>query len=323
MTLAVLSNDRLDPWINWSTLAPPLLGPLAERTGRLVSPPPLNAPRGWPRTLRSMRRSEVFWMQQSARPEWPLVLASFAAGPTRRAAFVVDPWLPDLPKIALAARLQRLDPLFVPFRQAADELTRRHPNGRFDWLPFGVDTDVFRPGPGERDVFAFSMGRRYEPLHRALLTYCAERGLEYRYRREGELLSPQELGELAGRARYFVVTPPDFDDAARTGGYSPLVMRYLEGLAAGARLLGVLPSSGEYERLLPVDAILQVRADGADLAQQLDDDPPVDLGAATAHVREHHSWARRAEQIADRLRTGTPIAQPGPPVAAGNDVDPA
>lgn len=313
MTLAVLSNDRLDPWINWSTLAPPLLGPLAERTGRLVSPPPLRPDRRWPRTLRAMRDTDVFWMQQSARPEWPLVLASLAAGATRRAAFVVDPWLPDLPKIALAARLQRLDPLFVPFRQGADELNRRHPHGRFEWLPFGVDTNVFRPGAGERDVFAFSMGRRHEPLHRALLAYCAERGLEYRYRREGELLSPAELGQLAGRSRYFVVTPPDFDDHARTGGYSPLVMRYLEGLAAGARLIGVLPASGEYERLLPTAAILQVRPDGSDLAERLEADPEADIDTAREHVREHHSWQRRAEQIAQRLRTGEPIVQPPPP----------
>lgn len=318
MTLAVLSNDRLDPWINWSTLAPPLLRPLAERAGRLVSPPPAH-PRErkeWSGVLTAMRRADaVFWMQQSARPEWPLVLASVAAGRARRSAFVVDPWLPDLPKIALAARLQRLDPLFVPFRQAAEELRARHPRGRFEWLPFGIDTDVFRPGPGERDVFAFWMGRRHGPLHDALLAYCTARGLDYRFRREGELLTPAELGELAGRSRYFVVTPPELDDAARTGGYSPLVMRYLEGLSAGARLLGVLPAGGEYERLLPRAAILEVRADGADLAERLDGDSGEEAAVAAAreHVREHHSWARRAEQIQARLSTGCSIEQPGPP----------
>lgn len=38
------------------------------------------------------------------------------------------------------------------------------------------------------------------------------------------------------------------------GGFSALVMRYFEGLAAGTRLLGVLPRSGEYESILPMDA---------------------------------------------------------------------
>ncbi|KQQ05153.1 MULTISPECIES: glycosyltransferase family protein [unclassified Rathayibacter] len=315
MTLAVLSNDRLDPWINWTTLGPPLLEPLAALGGRLVSPPP--EPRAWPRLARTMRgATSVFWMQQSARPEWPLVAASLAAGRAARSAFVVDPWLVDLPRIALAARLQRLDPLFVPFSEGAQELVRRHPRGRFEWLPFGVDTEVFAPGDGERDVFAFWMGRRHEPLHRALLEYCEARGLRYEYRREGLLLTPEELGELAGRSRYFVVTPPLAEDRARTGGYSPLVMRYLEGLAAGARLVGVLPGSGEYERLLPLDAILQVDVDGRDLAERLDADAE-SAGAtarASAHVRTHHSWARRAEQIHERLVTGRPIVQPPPPL---------
>ena len=49
-------------------------------------------------------------------------------------------------------------------------------------------------------------------------------------------------------------------------------MRYLEGLSAGARLLGVLPGSGEYEDLLSLDAILQVAPDGSDLAEKLDAD---------------------------------------------------
>jgi hypothetical protein len=87
-------------------------------------------------------------------------------------------------------------------------------------------------------------------------------------------------------------------------------MRYLEGLAAGSRLLGVLPMSGEYEALLPLDAILQVAPDGSDLASKLDTDR-VDATARRAVerarilVRSHHSWKRRAEQIYARLTDGT------------------
>jgi len=61
------------------------------------------------------------------------------------------------------------------------------------------------------------------------------------------------------------------DNTRRTGGFSPLVMRYFEGLAAGTRLLVVLPRSGEYEAL-PTDAFCQVSPDGSDLAQRLDED---------------------------------------------------
>jgi len=50
-------------------------------------------------------------------------------------------------------------------------------------------------------------------------------------------------------------------------------MRYLEGIAAETRLLGVVPRSGEFDELLPRDAILEVAPDGSDLAERLDFEP--------------------------------------------------
>ena len=201
----------------------------------------------------------------------------------------------------------------MAFREGYDELSRRFPRGRFEWLPFGVDTRVFNAVPGvERPIFAYWMGRRYDALHQAMIAYCAERGLEYRYTaKSGEFADPVALGRVVGSTKYFLVSPPDIAAPARTGGFSPLVMRYLEGLAAGARLVGVLPRSGEYERLLPLDAILQVAADGSDLAAKLDadrDDPAAWCAVEQARlfVRQHHSWAHRAEQIFRRLNDGTP-----------------
>jgi hypothetical protein len=310
MFLGVLSNEKLKPWVNWTTLGPPLLGPLAEKGGSLlIAPPALSwtKVKEWRQILHQIRQVDtIFWMQGSARPELPVHVLSILCGRVRRVAFVVDAWRPALNKIGALAVLQHFDPCFVAFREGCEELSRRFPRGRFEWLPFGVDTNVFVSSNDERPIFAFWMGRRYEPLHQAMLRYCADRELDYRYRQPGEFLTAPELGRIAGSARYFVVTPPDLDDAARTGGFSPLVMRYLEGLAAGSRLLGVLPESGEYESLLPLDAILQVAPDGSDLAEKLDMDRcvpgshPAVLRACTL-VRARHSWAARAQQIYDRL----------------------
>ena len=205
---------------------------------------------------------------------------------------------------------QRLNPCFVAFREAYDELKRRFPRGRFEWLPFGVDTNVFRPGGGERDIFAYWMGRRHDELHDALLRYCGEHGLDYRYTRVGgEIVDPKELGALISRCRYFVVTPPDIDNPVRTGGFSPLVMRYLEGLAAGSRLLGVLPKSGEFEDLIPRNTLCEVEPDGSDLAEKLDADNHNAAGwraveGACELVRAEHSWRRRAQEIHERLGGG-------------------
>ncbi len=120
---------------------------------------------------------------------------------------------------------------------------------------------------------------------------------------------------MASSAQYFVATPPDLDHPERTGGFSPLVMRYFEGLAAGTRLLGVLPRSGEYEAILPMDAFCQVAPDGSDLAERLDADranPDTRLAvdAASAFVRENHSWRRRAEQVFNHLANGAAIEFP-------------
>src|SRR4051794_16896425 len=126
MPIAVLSNESLNPWINWSTLGPPLLHKLAQRPDvELVAPPPfaIGAGPAWWRTIRAIGQADtLFWMQGSARPEWPLVAASMARGRARRSAFVVDAWKPALTKIGLAAVAQRLDPCFVTYREAYVEL---------------------------------------------------------------------------------------------------------------------------------------------------------------------------------------------------------
>jgi hypothetical protein len=313
MQLGVLSNERLGKWLNWTTLGPPLYHPLSERkNSRLIAPPPFGfaSHKEWLETLRSIRGIDtLFWMQGSARPELPLLFVSALCGRARRSAFVVDAWKGSLTKIGTLAVAQRLDPCFVAFREGYEELSLRFPSGKFEWLPFGVDQGCFDSVRGKRDVFAYWMGRRYEPLHRAMLQYCESRGLEYRFTKTpGEFTDPARLGELVGRSQYFLVTPPDLDNPIRTGGFSPFVMRYLEGLSAGARLIGVLPKSGEYERLLPRDAMLEVAPDGSDLSEKLDADL-ADPNARNAverarlFVREHHSWARRAEQIYDRLNS--------------------
>jgi hypothetical protein len=80
----------------------------------------------------------------------------------------------------------------------------------------------------------------------------------------------------------------------------------MEGLAGGARILGVLPRSGEFEAILPVDSILQVAPDGSDLAAKLDSDranPDSRLAVEGARqmVRTQHSWTMRAKQIYELL----------------------
>jgi Glycosyl transferases group 1 len=318
MELGLLSNESLNPSVYWTTLLPPLFSGMARRPGvRTISPPPLAWRRRgeWGRVRSELKACDaLFWVQLSARPTGAIHLASYLNLRARRANFILDAWQPALTKIGIAATLDRLDPCFVSYRQAADELQRRFPRSKFVWAPLAADAGVFHPRKQEKSIFAFWMGRRHEPLHQALLAYCEARGLRYVYFNDGRATT-EELGQLASSAQYFVTTPPDVDNPKRTGGFSPLTMRYFEGLAAGTRLLGVLPRSGEYESVLPTDAFCEVAPDGSDLAKRLDEDRgnPNNqraVDAASEFVREHHSWQRRAEQIFNYLANGAAIEIP-------------
>jgi Glycosyl transferases group 1 len=315
MKLGLLSNSSLNPKIYWTTLLPPLFSGLAEQPSvRAISPPPL----AWDRREEWRKvRSEVkacdtlFWIQLVSRPPGAIHVASYLNFRARRSNFVLDAWKPSITKIGIAATIERLNPCFVAYREAKDELERRFPLAKFVWLPFGADTDIFYPRKEEKSAFVFWMGRRHEPLHQALLAYCEARGLRYVYSNDGRFTT-EELGRLTSSAEYFVATPPDLDNPKRTGGFSPLVMRYFEGLAAGTRLLGVLPRSGEYEAILPTDALCQVSPDGSDLAKRLDEDRnnrnnQRAVEAAGEFVREHHSWRRRGHQVFNHLANGATI----------------
>ncbi len=318
MELGLLSNSLLSRPVFHTTVTDPLLSAMSEwRSARTICPPPLSRNRlqEWRGVWADVRQCDtMFWVQnRGARPEPPIHLAAFLRFSAHRSAFIIDAWKYLRDKIGYFATVHRLDPCFLSYTEALAELKPRYRYAKFEWLPFGADTGVFYPRGEEKPVFAFWMGRRDKSLHNALLEYCQSRGLTYIYSNDGRY-STEQLGEIAAKAQYFLVTPPHPD---RSGGYSPMPSRYVEGLAAGTRLLGVLPKSGEYQRLYPLNAVCQVAPDGSDLVQRLDEDRrnPENqrhVDRARDLVHRHHSWRRRAEQIVNRLDNGVEIEFPSP-----------
>ena len=237
--------------------------------------------------------------------------ASYLNLRARRSNYVLDAWKPSLTKIGIVATLERLDPCFVAYREARDEL-----DADFRWR--NLSGCRLAPTP-TLSTLAKSRNRSSPSGWAAGTSLCiapswriANRAACVTSIRTTADSAPRKLGRLTSSAQYFVATPPDLDNTRRTGGFSPLVMRYFEGLAAGTRLLGVLPRSGEYEAILPTDAFCQVSPDGSDLAQRLDEDRSNPnnqraVDAAGEFVREHHSWRRRGEQVFDHLANGAAI----------------
>lgn len=318
MRLAVLSPRAFKNPVSLDNFLPALEDALASYDdATLVLCPPFRARQpnsarpSWLRAIRTVRHADtVFWAQMSARPTAPVWALAYTRPLARRSAFVIDGWVPKQEEIGRVATLQRLAVCFVAFKEAHDRLRSDFPRIAWEWLPFAVNTEIVRDLGLERDVFAYWMGRRYEPLHLELQRYCEERGLEYFFhRKSGEFPTYGELARMMARSRYFVVTPPNLENPERTGPMSPVVMRYFEGLAAGCRLVGVMPNPEEYRALLPDDALIQCKPDGSDLATVLDSaerDPTVDERMHAAHDRVHqeHTWERRAAAIHARLAAG-------------------
>ena len=231
MRLGVLSNRNLNPHVFWSAMGAALLEPLAEKgNGNLIAPPRLTYQNKneWRRVLRGVCSADtLFWMQIASRPEVPLFVASLLAGFSRRSAFVIDAWRVSHTKIGLLAMLQQLDPCFIVYREAYKELKVRFPSTQFEWMPLGVDTAVFDSEHGERPIFAYSMGRRYEPLHQALIRYCSDRGLRYEHSNNGEIRDPFEIGRRVGRSQYFLVTPPNLPNPSRTQEIAPSLCAFV------------------------------------------------------------------------------------------------
>ena len=301
----------------WRNVAPPLEEALSAQPGAtFVAAPPFRRPSlrparpAWLAAIRVVRRADsVFWLQLQLRPPGPVWALAYVQPFAHRSLYALDTFPSVFADIPRYVNAQRIALCFLAYRISALHLATENPGRRYEWLPFGFNSKVFFDHGLERDVYAFWMGRRHAPFHEALIRHCQSRGLEYRFFEPPGLRIPlDELSTLAARSRYFVSIPTDIQDPIRTGGVSIMGPRYLEGLGAGCLLLGALPGSGEFERLLSKDAIVECAPDGSDLSAMLDAaDARADLDGAAAklcqEVHREHTWENRARHVYERLLT--------------------
>jgi hypothetical protein len=310
--LVVLSARQIGEDFGFRNLSPPLEDALSSFPGAtLVAPPPFRrgslnstAP-AWLAAIRTVRRADVvYWNQGAHYPSLQLWALAYAHPRARRICLAMDLSERVLNRLRHLIKMQRIALCFIHYREAVQAIKRKWPDSAVEWLPTGFSRTVFHDRGLARDIDVLWIGRRHPPLHAALLRLSDETGTTYRYSRRGrDPATSEELSELVARARYFVVTPPGPE---RTGTFNPLSVRYLEGLGSGARLLGVLPRSGEFQDLLPIEAIVQCAADGSDLATVLakaDADAHWEAKRVAARDLVHrlHGWEKRAEHIYDRI----------------------
>jgi hypothetical protein len=319
--LVVLSARHLGEEFGFRNLSRPLEDALASLPGAtLVAPRPIRrgvlraSTPAWLAAIKTVRRADaVYWNQGAHYPDLQLWALAYTRPRARRVCLAMDLSQRVLDRMRHLIRIQRMALCFIHYREAVQAIKRTSPESPVEWLPPGFSRAVFQDRGLTRDIDVLWIGRRHAPLHAALLRLSDEKGYVYRYsHHRREPATTDEVSDLVGRARYFVVTPPGPE---RTGTFNPLSVRYLEGLGGGARLLGVLPRSGEFQDLLPLDAIVECAADGSDLSPVLaeaDADPRWEEKRVAARDLAHrlHGWEKRARHIYDRVIALQPEAEP-------------
>jgi len=175
--------------------------------------------------------------------------------------------------------LRRFDHVFIGYKDTVAPLSNAI--GRAcHWLPAAVDALRFSPYPvpPARVIDVYSVGRRNDAIHRALLQ-AAERGeIFYIYDTlqgaDMQVYSHKEhrnhYANITKRSRYFMVAPAKTGEMDETRGQVDVGYRFYEGAAAGAVLLGQPPSCDSFRELFPwSDAVVQIQPDGSDVRDVL------------------------------------------------------
>jgi len=172
--------------------------------------------------------------------------------------------------------LRRFDHVFVGYRGTAGPLSEII-GKKCHWMPGAVDTLRFNPypDPPARSIDVYSIGRRWEGIHRSLLEAARRKEIHYVYDTfpaiaEMHVYDPRQHREMyannAKRSRYFMVAQGKMDAPEETCGQVEVGYRYYEGGASGAVLVGQAPNCEAFRELFPWDdVVVRVAPDGSDM----------------------------------------------------------
>src|SRR5271166_6585801 len=196
--------------------------------------------------------------------------------------------------------------------EALSDVIGRH----CDFMPGAVDAIRFSPypNPSARVIDIYSIGRRHQGVHRALLDLAARREFFYVHDtfQTGDSQTPDHrehremYANFAKRSRFFVLTPGKANVPHETGGQADISFRYFEGSAAGAVLIGQKPDCEPFRQMFDwPEAVIEIEPDGSDAAGVI-----LNLLAEPEQLREissrnaeealrRHDWVYRWRQIFD------------------------
>lgn len=211
--------------------------------------------------------------------------------------------------------LRGFDLIVLYYSQSVKALSDRI-GRRCAFVPPGIDSIRFCPYPEDlkRVVDVYSIGRRAQVTHQAILEMVDERGIFYLHDSiEGtRAINSKEHRSLFAntikRSKYFLVNPGSIDLPERRGSQIEIGNRYFEGAAAGAIMIGEIPNNGKFEQLFDwPDAIVHLPYDSdriPALISELEGQPDRQETIRRTNVAQsllRHDWAYRWEAILNTL----------------------
>jgi hypothetical protein len=228
--------------------------------------------------------------------------------------WIDEMWAADIPQYKYWIHaLKRFDHVFVGCKGTVDGLATAI-GKPVHWLSGGVDTLRFSPypDPPARIVDVYSMGRRWEGIHRNLLRMAEDKSIFYIHDTFGGSLSDvydyrqhrDLLANVTKRSRFFTVAPGKVDASDETRGQVEIGHRYYEGAAAGTVMIGQAPKCDAFGKMFPwPDAVLEVQPDGSDLMDtiaRLRSEPERVFAISRRNAAEallRHDWVYRWREI--------------------------
>lgn len=220
----------------------------------------------------------------------------------------------DIPKLkSWLPALMQFDHIVVGYSGTVSELAETLKR-TCHCVPTGVDAIRFSPfpRPPDRVIDIYNMGRRSEGLHRALLELAAKNNMFYVYDTFETSMAKisdykqhrEMLANVMKRSRCLLVSPAKAGSPEATKNQIELGLRYYEGAAAGAVMLGQTPHCATFNTMFDWhDAVVEIRPDGSNAAEvisSLAGQPGRILEISRRNAIEallRHDWVYRWNQI--------------------------
>jgi len=207
--------------------------------------------------------------------------------------------------------LSQFDYVVVPLVGSLNAL-RQLVEAECFYLPSGIDAIRFcpYPNPPRRVIDVYSIGRRSEETHRALLRMTEDNQLFYVYdTMQGcYVTNPREhrmlYANIATRSKYFIVNPGKIDSPEETGLQSEFGPRFFEGAGSGTIMIGEIPKNDQFKKMFDwPDALIHLPFHSSNIGtiiNELDKEPDRLRNIRrnnVVHSLLRHDWVYRWEVL--------------------------